>query len=132
MSLLPTQAIRRSTAEEGNFMSGSATLRMLAAAFPAFLLGHDPTKRVIAVSYGSELAIKHANDFRAVLTASWYQSVFPGTQISRTKNTEFEVITTRNGYRLATSIDPVKTSCRRPRWCFSHRWNGASASASRA
>src|ERR1019366_7410622 len=73
-------------------------------AFPAFVLGHNPTERVIAVSYGSDLAIKHGNDFRAILNAPWYQRLFPGTQISRTKNTELEVVTTRGGFRLATSI----------------------------
>ena len=36
-------------------------------AFPAFVLGHDPTKRLIVVSYGSDLAIKHGTDFRRVM-----------------------------------------------------------------
>jgi hypothetical protein len=78
-------------------------------AFPAFILGHDPTKRVIVVSYGSDLAIKLANDFRTILNASWYRRMFPGTRISRIKNTEFEVVTTRNGFRLAASIDGALT-----------------------
>jgi hypothetical protein len=30
-------------------------------ALPAFILGHDPTKRIICVSYSQELAVKHAN-----------------------------------------------------------------------
>jgi predicted phage terminase large subunit-like protein len=74
-------------------------------AFPAFVLGHDPTKRIIAVSYGSDLAIKFANDFRAILNAQWFHELFPATKISKTKNTEYEVVTTRRGYRLAASID---------------------------
>jgi predicted phage terminase large subunit-like protein len=78
-------------------------------AFTAFILGHDPTKRLIAVSYGSELAIKHANDFRAVLNSQWYRKLFPETRVSRTKNTEAEVVTTKNGFRLATSIDKTLT-----------------------
>jgi predicted phage terminase large subunit-like protein len=78
-------------------------------AFPAFILGHDPTKRVIVISYGSDLAIKLANDFRAILNAPWYRRMFPGTRIARTKNTEFEVVTTQNGCRLAVSIDGALT-----------------------
>jgi predicted phage terminase large subunit-like protein len=70
-----------------------------------FLLGHDPTKRIIAVSYGSDLAIKLANDCREILNAQWFHKLFPATKISRTKNTEYEVVTTRMGYRLAASID---------------------------
>ena len=34
-------------------------------AAPAFILGHDPAKRLIVVTYGAELGAKHANDFRA-------------------------------------------------------------------
>jgi hypothetical protein len=78
-------------------------------AFPAFVLGHNPTERLIAVSYGSDLAIKHANDFRAIVNAPWYRRLFPGTRISRGKNTESEIVTTRNGFRLATSIDGTLT-----------------------
>src|SRR5262245_10267119 len=36
-------------------------------AFPAFVLGHDPSRRFIVASYGSDLAIKLGNDFRTVL-----------------------------------------------------------------
>jgi hypothetical protein len=36
-------------------------------AFPAFVLGHDPTRRIICVSYSEGLARKHANDFRALM-----------------------------------------------------------------
>jgi hypothetical protein len=69
-------------------------------AFPAFLLGHDPGMRVIVVSYGTDLAIKLSNDFRAVINELWFQLLFPMFRISRMKNTEFEVTTKRNGYRL--------------------------------
>jgi len=78
-------------------------------AFPAFVLGHDPTKRLIVVSYGSELANKLGNDCRAVLQSPWFQHLFPGTRVSRIKNTEFEVTTTRHGSRLATSIGGALT-----------------------
>src|ERR1700684_646310 len=46
-------------------------------AFPAFVLGHDPTRRIICVSYSGDLAKKHANDFRAVVEAPWYRGLFP-------------------------------------------------------
>jgi hypothetical protein len=42
-------------------------------AFPAFLLGHDPTKKFVCLSYSGDLAVKHAADFRAVVNASWYR-----------------------------------------------------------
>jgi hypothetical protein len=74
------------------------------AAWPAFILGHDPARRVIAVSYGSDLAIKFANDCRALVQSSFYKELFPGTRLSRNKNTEAEFVTTRHGYRLAASV----------------------------
>jgi len=67
---------------------------VFSVALPAFLLGRDPTNRIICVSYSSELAVKHANDFRAVMTAEWYRRVFPATKISREKDTQYETMTT--------------------------------------
>jgi len=74
-------------------------------AFPAWVLGQDPTTRLIVASYGSDLAVKLANDCRTVINSPRYKSIFPGLQISRMKNTESEIATTRGGFRLATSID---------------------------
>jgi predicted phage terminase large subunit-like protein len=73
-------------------------------AFPAFVLGHDPTARIICVSYGSDLSTKFALDCRAILQSGWYRDLFPRMRISSSKNTETEILTTQYGYRLATSI----------------------------
>ena len=45
-------------------------------ALPAWLLGRDPTRQIICVSYSADLAAKHARDCRAVMLAPWYQSAF--------------------------------------------------------
>jgi predicted phage terminase large subunit-like protein len=82
---------------------------MSSVAFPAYVLGHDPTKRLIVVSYGADLAIKHGNDFRAVVNSAKYRAIFPGMRISAIKNTQTEVVTTRNGFRLAMSVDGALT-----------------------
>src|SRR6476659_4915333 len=73
-------------------------------AFPAFVLGHDPTRKVICVSYASELAVAHANSFRAIVKARWYQDLFPGMRVDPRKDTETEVRTTRGGFRLTTTV----------------------------
>ena len=52
-------------------------------AFPAFVLGHNPTRRIICVSYSGGLATKLANDFRAVIEARWYRGAFPGARIGQ-------------------------------------------------
>jgi len=59
-------------------------------AFPAFVLGHDPTRRIICVSYSGDLAKKHANDFRAVVEDGWYRELFPGMRVGQ-KDSESEI-----------------------------------------
>ena len=81
---------------------------MASVAFPAFLLGHDPTQRIICVSYSGDLARKHANDFRALMEASWYRDLFPGARIGR-KDSETEIELTARGFRLATSVGGTLT-----------------------
>jgi hypothetical protein len=82
---------------------------IFSVALPAFLLGEDPTKRIICVSYSNELAIKHALDFRAVVSSEWYRRVFPKTRVSKEKDTQFETMTTARGYRFATSLGGTLT-----------------------
>jgi predicted phage terminase large subunit-like protein len=87
------------------------SLKSIAAsvAFPAFVLGHDPTRRIICSSYSGDLAFKLSNDFRAILASPWYRTIFPGTRIGPYKNTETEIELTRRGYRLATSTGGTLT-----------------------
>ena len=78
-------------------------------ALPAWILGQDPTRRIICVSYAQELAVKHANDCRTVMMSDWYRRVFPHTKVDPAKNTESEVMTTKRGFRLSTSVGGTLT-----------------------
>jgi len=78
-------------------------------AFPAWVLGRDPSKRIICASYSENLASKHAGDCRTVMESDWYRSAFPGTRISRDKNAELNYVTTRQGYRYSTSVGGTLT-----------------------
>src|ERR1700724_2168910 len=82
---------------------------IFSVALPAYLLGQDPTKRIICVSYSADLAIKHAIDFRAVVTSEWYRRIFPRAAVSREKDTQFETMTTARGFRFATSLGGTLT-----------------------
>src|SRR6266849_6246618 len=77
-------------------------------AFPAWVLGCDPSKRIICASYSADLASKHAQDCRAVMEAGWYRRIFPQTRISE-KNAEMNFVTTRQGYRYSTSVGGTLT-----------------------
>ena len=78
-------------------------------ALPAWLLGRDPTRQIICVSYSTDLAGKHARDCRAVMMAPWYQAYFPSTRIDAGKTAETEFMTTQRGFRLATSTGGTLT-----------------------
>jgi phage terminase large subunit-like protein len=57
----------------------------------------------------NDLAVKHANDFRAVISSDWYRRIFPKTKVSREKDTQYETMTTARGYRYATSLNGTLT-----------------------
>src|SRR5258708_3948718 len=42
-------------------------------ALPAWFLGHNPSERVVAISYSDTLAKTHSNDFRRVVSDPIYQ-----------------------------------------------------------
>jgi predicted phage terminase large subunit-like protein len=72
-------------------------------AFPAFVLGHDPTKNLVMISYNFDLAVKHHNDCRAIMRSPQYQRIFPLRRFA--KDTESEIATAQGGFRFATSVD---------------------------
>jgi predicted phage terminase large subunit-like protein len=87
------------------------SLKSIAAsvAFPAYILGLDPSRRIICVSYSGDLAKKHSNDFRAVLESPWFRTTFPTARIGPFKNTENEIELTARGFRMATSVGGTLT-----------------------
>jgi hypothetical protein len=85
-------------------------LKSLAAsiALPAWLLGHDPALAIINVTYGQELSEKFARDCRAIMTSAWYRSLF-ATRLASARASLQELMTTRGGFRMATSVGGVLT-----------------------
>jgi hypothetical protein len=77
-------------------------------AFPAWCLGHDPSAQILCVSSAQDLADKHARDCRSIMMSGWYRRIFP-TRLSPHRHAVQEFITTRQGYRLATSTGGVLT-----------------------
>jgi predicted phage terminase large subunit-like protein len=92
-----------------NLLPRSAKSIIASVAYPAWLLGHDPTRQIICVSYSADLAAKHARDCRAVMTSAWYRECFPQTRLDASKSAEMEFMTTRRGFRLATSTGGTLT-----------------------
>src|SRR5713101_315804 len=71
-------------------------------AFTAFLLGHEPWRRIFAISYGDELSAKHASDFRSIAHTPWFKRAFRKMRIRR--SVDGELITTKSGFRRSTSV----------------------------
>ena len=76
----------------------------ISVAWPAWLLGLDPTKRIIVASYSGHLSIKHSLDCRAIMQSPWYRQLFPQTIICPDQNKKNKYMTTEFGFRMATSI----------------------------
>ena len=55
----------------------SSKSTMASIAFSAYLLGHDPTTKIIAVSYNSDLSTDLSNKTRSVMKSDWYRETFP-------------------------------------------------------
>jgi predicted phage terminase large subunit-like protein len=81
---------------------------MASIAFPAWCLGLDPSAQILCVSYAQDLADKLARDCRSIMTSPWYRRMFP-TRLAPHRQAVQEFITTRQGYRLATSTGGVLT-----------------------
>lgn len=79
----------------------------VSVAYVVWRLGHDPGRRFICVSYSNDLAGVFSRKFRQIVTSSWYREVFPDVHLQR--ETDFELITTKGGGRLATSVGGTLT-----------------------
>lgn len=81
----------------------------VAVAYVAYLLGHNPSIKILVASYGLDLARKHSEDCRKVMSAPWYLEMFPKTRLATKGNTLEEIRTTMGGYRKAVSIGSAVT-----------------------
>src|SRR5947199_7622006 len=79
----------------------------VSVAYVAWLLGHDPTRRVIVVSYSNDFSAELHRQFRMVIDAPWYRALFPAMRPAKDSGTE--LVTTAGGSRYATSVGGTLT-----------------------
>lgn len=53
----------------------------------AWLLGHDPSLKIMIVSFSDILVRRHVRSIRSILNSDWYRETFPNTKIA-SKSTE--------------------------------------------
>jgi len=81
----------------------------VSVALPAFILGKEPSAKIICASYSQELSNKHARDCRAIMESAWYRRTFPQTRIGSERAAVHDFQTTKRGGRLATSVGGTLT-----------------------
>ena len=81
---------------------------MISVAFPAWILGKDPTEQIISASYAQGLALKNSADTRHVIESDWYKDLFT-TRIAKDQNEKRKFKTAQGGMRLATSVGGTLT-----------------------
>lgn len=82
---------------------------IISVALPAFILGIDPTKRIIAASFAKTLSVKHSLDTRFIMESDWYRKLFPATLLSSKQNQKTKFLTSKGGFRMAVSVGSMVT-----------------------
>jgi hypothetical protein len=76
---------------------------MTSVAFPAWCLGHDPTRRFLCASHSLDLVGKHSRDFGLIIRSPLFRRLFPQFGLASDREAQNEIVTTRRGGRFATS-----------------------------
>lgn len=85
-----------------NLPPGHMKSLIVSVMFTAWLLGIDPGKRILCISYGEDLTRHLSRQTRRVITSRLYQTIFPETILI--KQAEDLLVTTHGGQRLATAV----------------------------
>lgn len=78
-------------------------------AWPAWLLGKDPSTKIMCASYSGLLSTKHSVDCRYLIESQYYRKLFPRTIITDDNNQKTKYVTTQRGHRIATSVGGTST-----------------------
>ena len=76
--------------------------------FPAWVLGQDPAKKILSVTYAQDLSNDLARNSRRLMTSPFYEALFE-TRISPEREAVADFETTAGGNRFATSHGGVLT-----------------------
>ena len=82
---------------------------LISVIFVAFLMGNDPSIKIIVSSHNQELARKLASDFRRLVSSTFFNRLFPRFHLAADGDRLMEQKTTHNGHRIATSVGATIT-----------------------
>lgn len=78
-------------------------------AFSAWMLGHEPNKKIITASYSGDLSDKFARDTKRLMSSEWYTKLFPKSKISKDRSSAADFDTISKGGRMSTSVEGTLT-----------------------
>lgn len=78
---------------------------LVSVRFPAWFLGRNPEKQVIAASYAHKLASKFGRQVRNIIASQEFQDLFPGVALSPDSEAKDLFNTSHEGAYLATGVD---------------------------
>lgn len=81
---------------------------IVSIAWVAWMLGQDPSRNFVCVSYSGELSAKLGRDCLSIMQSHWYRELFPRTVISN-RRASYDFETTAGGGRLSTSVGGTLT-----------------------
>jgi len=73
-------------------------------ALVAWLLGRNPSLKIMVATYSESLAREHSQNCRMVMESAWYQRLFPKTRLQQGGNRQLDFRTTAGGGRRAISV----------------------------
>jgi predicted phage terminase large subunit-like protein len=116
---LPNWHIERLAWECGLFADGETKRLVIAmpprhlkstigsVALSAWILGRNPTAKIICVSYAEDLAKEFSDQTRRLMNSESYARAFPNVQLE--KSTDMHLRTVQGGERYATTVGGVLT-----------------------
>jgi len=76
----------------------------VAVVFPCWLLGRNPSAKIMVGTYGGTLARDHAIKRRQIMDSDWYQKLFPRTRLAAVGNRDGDLATTAGGYCICATV----------------------------
>jgi predicted phage terminase large subunit-like protein len=81
---------------------------VISIAFPAWLLGHEPSKQILSVTYAQDFSDNLARKSRTLMTSQFYEGLFD-TRLAKGRGAVSDFETTGGGTRFSTSVGGVLT-----------------------
>jgi predicted phage terminase large subunit-like protein len=95
-----------------NLPPGHGKTTIFSVTLAALLLGHNPSARILVVSYGEDPATDISRKIRAILQAHWYGTAFPRAKLAKDQKAARDFGTIAGGHVYARSIDGAVTGIR--------------------